>query len=101
MNIQALGRTSPALNEVVQERLLAALGQHDEWVESVSVRFWDVNGPRGGEDQQCKVEVRLRGNEVVTIEERDIDPYAVISLAADRAKQAVGRRVDRLRERAP
>lgn len=99
MNIRINGRTSPALNEVIEDRLFAALGQHESWVEQVDVRLWDENGPKGGEDQRCRFDIRLRHGGTVTIEEAGHDPYSIVSLAADRAKQAVGRKVDKLRER--
>jgi len=99
MNIRILGQTSDALNEVVNARLDAALNQHHQWVERVEVRLTDENADRGGVDKNCRVDVILKGCMEVSIEELGTDPYAVVSMAADRVKQAVGRKVAKARER--
>jgi hypothetical protein len=99
MTIQVQGQTSPALNETIEKRLEAALGQHEQWIDKVTVRLWDENGPKGGDDKRCKLDIDLRGSESVQILEEGSDPYVVVSDAAERAKQAVGRRVAKLRER--
>lgn len=99
MNVQIHGLTSPALNETIEKRLDAALGQHARWIDRVNVRLFDENGPKGGDDKRCKLDIELRGSESVQIEEQGSDPYVVVSDAAERAKQAVGRRVAKLRER--
>jgi len=98
MNIRIIGQTSDALNEVVNSRLVAALNQHEAWVERVEVRLTDENADRGGVDKNCRVDVFVKGSSEVFIEERGTDPYAVVSLAADRVKQAVGRKVAKARE---
>lgn len=98
MNIRISGRTSAALNDTITQRLEAALGQHEQWIDEVGIRLWDENGPRHGEDQFCRIDVRLRGRMNVMIEERGDDPYALVSTAADRVKQAVGRKIARHRE---
>lgn len=99
MNIQIHGQTSEALNETIEKRLLAALGQHDDWVEKVNVRLWDENGPKGGLDKRCKIEIDLRSGGGVQIEHKGSDQYVVVSEAAERVKQAVGRKVGKLRDR--
>lgn len=92
------GRTSTNLNEVIQSRIDAALGQHERWVKQVDVRLWDANGPRRtADDQHCRMTIQLHGHMQVIIEETGHDPYAIVSTAADRAKQAVGRKVSRKR----
>ena len=59
-----------ALHEAAQRRLRFALGRFDRRIDGVRVRFHDVNGPRGGVDQECQVTVRLgRPAELVVVEE--------------------------------
>lgn len=99
MNYTITGQTSEALNELIRERLDAAIGQHESWVDSVNVRLSDVNGPRGGGlDKLCRVEVTLRGGMNVLIEQRGDDYYVIVNEAAERTKQAVGRKVARRRQ---
>ncbi len=56
-------KATDAVRQYVQRRLLRSVGHHASRVESVHVRLRDVNGTRGGVDQQCSLEVsfaRLR-----------------------------------------
>jgi ribosome-associated translation inhibitor RaiA len=100
MIIHVTGETSPTLEETIRRRLDSALGQYREWLDHVSVRVWDENGPRGGQDKRCRIEVFLRGRIQVFIEHGGSDYYVMINEAADRVKQAVGRRIERRREHA-
>ncbi|MCS7033318.1 MAG: HPF/RaiA family ribosome-associated protein [Phycisphaerae bacterium] len=96
------GRTSESLTRRIQTRLNYALGQFGGWIQGVQVRLWDANGPRrGSNDQHCRMTIHLRGPMHVTIEEAGDDPYQVVSRAAERAKQVVGRRVSRKRQQRP
>lgn len=98
MNITVGGQTSEALNDVIRERLTAALGQHESWVDSVHVKVADENGPRGGGlDKLCRIDVTLRGGMSVLIEQRGDDFYVIVNEAAERAKQVVGRKIARRR----
>ncbi len=90
------GITSDALNEHAMERLTHALNQHEDRVASINLQFRDVNGPKGGNDKEVKVIIGLRGSGDVIIEERGADAYAVISTLADRVKNAVGRKLDKV-----
>ncbi|HVT90358.1 MAG TPA: HPF/RaiA family ribosome-associated protein [Tepidisphaeraceae bacterium] len=89
------GIRSAALDEHIRERLHHALNQHEGQVRSLRVSVRDINGPRGGEDMQVRIIVGLRGSADVVIEETGADSYAAISLAAERVKQTVGRRLGR------
>jgi len=82
-----------------QTRFEAALGQHDRWIQHVTVRLEDLNGPKGGLDKRCHASIRLKAGADIEVEERQSDIYAAINLAADRAKVAVGRKVDKIREK--
>jgi ribosome-associated translation inhibitor RaiA len=92
------GRTSENLNEVIQSRIDAALGRYERWIRHVDVRLWDANGPRrSADDQHCRLTIQLHGHMQVIIEETGNDPYIIAATAADRAKQAVGRKVSKKR----
>ena len=47
-----------ALRAFVERRLGAALRRHAVAAHRVSARLADVNGPRGGIDKSCVIEVR-------------------------------------------
>jgi len=98
IQVRADGDAAGAMYEAAQRRLRFALGRFDQRIAGVRVRFHDVNGPRGGVDQECQVSVRLgRPSDVVVVEERDADPHAALARAVDRASRAVGRVIEQAR----
>jgi len=93
--IRLTSDTPPDIAERVRRRLEFALGRFSSRVRSLSVRLTDVNGPRGGRDKQCQLDVRLlRPRRVIIIEDVDAEVEAAISRAADRATRAIARAVD-------
>ena len=86
-----------ALRAYTRRRLLYATGRFDDRMEDLSVRFVDVNGPRGGADKVCQLEVHLRWGERLRIEDADGDLYLAIDRAAHRLGRAVARAVARHR----
>lgn len=88
-----------ALGAYTRRRLLYATGPFDGLIEDLSVRFVDLNGPRGGTDKVCQLEVRLRWGERLRIEDADGDLYLAIDRAAHRLRRTVARAVARHRTR--
>lgn len=88
-----------AIQQHVRERLTAALDQHADRVQRVTVLLEDVNGPRGGIDQVCRVAVYLTNGQTLHLERRGLDLYANVSLVADKVKRRVGRQIAKLRGR--
>jgi putative sigma-54 modulation protein len=85
----------PAVVERARTRLEFALGRFTGRVRSLSVRLTDLNGPRGGHDKRCQLDLRLvRPRRVIVIEDVDADFDVAVSRAADRAARAVARAVD-------
>lgn len=100
MNIEIRTRgfsLTPGLRTHVERRLEFALDRHAERITRVRVVVGDVNGPRGGADKRCRVEVRLRGGGTVHATVVDADAYVAIGTAAHRAARALARAVDRER----
>lgn len=60
--------------------------KHDDSISRISLTLSDVNGPKGGNDKQCKVVVFLIGREEVVITERQ----STLQRAIDRALQRTG-----------
>lgn len=79
-------------------RLQFALGWAAHDVRTVNVRLFDINGPRGGKDKRCRIQVPFPGTRNVVIEDTEADLYVAIDRAAERAERAVVRRLERLRE---
>jgi ribosomal subunit interface protein len=87
-----------ALREHVKRRLGYALSCRDEYIQRVIVRLSDINGPRGGDDKQCQIQVILKPLQDVVIQDTEADMYVAIDRAADRAGRTVGRRLSRQRD---
>lgn len=88
---------TPGLRAHVERRLELALDRHHERVGRVRVVLGDVNGPRGGDDKRCRIEIRLRGGGMVQATGVDPDAYAAIGAAAHRVARALARVADRER----
>ena len=86
-----------ALRSYVEQRLRAALGWSGARLRKLVVSLSDINGPRGGIDKRCKIQVQLSAGKDVVIEDTEADMYSAIDRAAERADRAVVRRVERLR----
>ncbi len=84
-----------AIRRYADARLRTALGRYRSAIDSVSVRLIDVNGPRGGVDKHCLVEVRAPSLAPIIVRERESDLYVAIDRAAGRLDRAVARRLDR------
>lgn len=87
-----------ALRLYTEHRLAVALGWARGHMRKLAVWLSDVNGPRGGVDKRCKIQVQLDNGREVIIEECEADLYAAIDRAANRADRAVVRQVERSRK---
>ncbi len=86
-----------ALRNHIERRLGFALSTCVTYIRRVQVRLHDINGPRGGADKCCLIQVRLDNLPDVVIRDTEADFYAAIDRAADRAGRTVARRLTRQR----
>lgn len=99
MTIQTNGFTmTTALRSYTEQRLATALGWARQHMRKLVVWLSDINGPRGGVDKRCKIQVQLDGGRDIIIEDTEADLYAAIDRAAERADRAVVKRVERSRQ---
>ena len=97
IKIRGFAPTAPLL-EHTERRLRFALTRTSDRIKRVAVRLGDHNGPRGGADKFCKIQVVLEHPPSILIEDAGADLYAAIDRAAERAGRNVAKRVDRLHE---
>ncbi len=100
MHIEIQARNFPltaALYSYIERRLGFVLSSRDEHIQRVLVRLSDINGPRGGADKCCHIQVILSHVPDVIIKDTETDLYVAIDRAADRAGRTVGRRLARQR----
>jgi putative sigma-54 modulation protein len=82
----------------IERRLEFSLGRFSPRILRATVPLTDVNGPRGGEDKLCRIEVRMQPTGTLFVEERDAALVAAVDRAAERIGRSVGRALERERE---
>ena len=96
INLKTRGMTATkALSAYTKEQLSRAVKSQEEKVLGASVWLSDINGPKGGVDKHCRVQLFLEGKKSVVISETSENMYAAIARAARRLSKAVNRRVKR------
>lgn len=102
IDIQTTGFTlTDGIRGSLMKRLADDLSHGDDHVTQVIVRLSDINGPRGGVDKRCFIEVRLKHAPGLVIEDTEADLYLAIARATERAGRAMERSLARQREFAP
>ncbi len=84
-----------ALRNHAERRLRSALTCCNNQIHRIDMNLSDINGPRGGADKRCHVQVVLVGLPDVIVEDIEADLYVAIDRATDRAGRTVVRRVER------
>jgi putative sigma-54 modulation protein len=97
-HIRVLGvELHPGDRMYIRRKLGMKLGKFASSIERVSVRVEDVNGPRGGIDQVCRIKVVLTGLPSVVFHGQDASLEAAIDGALAGTERAVRRTVQRRR----
>lgn len=86
------------LKRYVYGRLVEPLTRfYDDTAAELRVEFGDNNGPKGGNDKECHLTLRMPGTSSIQIEENTPDVYASLDAAADRLIRNCKKELDRLR----
>lgn len=88
MNLQMVAQDfslTPSLQNYLQRRLGTAFARASSRVMRIVVRLRDLNGPRGGCDMVCQINVSIPGQSDVVIREVQTDMYKAINAAVKRA----------------
>jgi CBS domain-containing protein len=88
---------APGNRSYIRRKLGLKLGKFATSIQRVSVRLEDVNGPRAGVDQICRIKVVLHGLPSVVVERQDAVLEAAIDIALVKVERAVRRVVQRRR----
>jgi hypothetical protein len=86
-------RTDIDLSPRFQDRIRAALGSRighaGTLLERATVRFEDVNGPRGGDDTVCRIKLVISGRPSLLVEHRAANPQAAFAEAIHKVQRAL------------
>ncbi len=98
----------PGFERRIRAELGAKLGHAGPLIERGTVRFEDVNGPKGGIDVVCRIKLVMSGRPSVHVAETAADPEAafaaavpVVVRALERVRDKHGLRAGRRRGRTP
>jgi hypothetical protein len=67
-----------------------ALDRFSSRIAEVALRVRDENGPRGGEDQQCSLAIRVVGGQDVFLQDNDAKAERAVHRLARRAARLLG-----------
>ncbi len=101
MDVQILDRNvgiTADQRDYVDRSLQHAFDRFFSHIRTIDVSISDVNGPKGGDDLQCRMKIVLDGKGELLVESKGVSVEAIIAETADRAALAVSRRIDRLRD---
>ena len=98
MMIRSLSAKLPeTIVENIERLLQSALSRFESRIGSIQLTMRDINGPRGGVDQQCRLMVHLNDGTEFTISEVQTSLFAAVARVADRVAHTVMRRLKRRR----
>ena len=106
MRIRTSGLSEKArehARDLAEKRIRRVLGRSTRHVARLSIRLGDLNGPRGGVDKFCVIDLQLHKGPRVRVRARHERLAAAVQEAASRARRAVyrelgrNRRIDRRR----
>jgi ribosomal subunit interface protein len=99
INIQTNGFSlTDGIRDYTKRRMQFALNRNDNHITRVQVRLADINGPRGGVDKRCQIDLGLAGQNDIVIEDIETNLYVAIDRATDRCARTLARRLERARE---
>lgn len=89
--------TAPGLQDYVARRMRFAIGRFRDHIQWARIKLADVNGPRGGADKRCVVQLRLRNLPDVVFAITRIDLQVAVDEAAERVSRVLAQRLRRHR----
>jgi putative sigma-54 modulation protein len=90
--IRSAGAIDPETLRVYAERRLAfALRRFENHTRHATVRFGDLNGPKGGVDSCCTIALQLQDGRHIDVKAITAWPFASVTLAAKRLNAVVRR----------
>lgn len=95
LTIYGLAPLERDLPRSISRRIAAALRGVESRVERVTVRFEDLNGPKGGIDQACRILLALSAEKALLVEARGESAAHAFSIALHRLTAAVDRQLSR------
>lgn len=84
-----------SIRELASHRLRFALRRLGAWIHRANVDLVDMNGPRGGQDKHCRLELTTRGAGLVVVSAKANDWHSALNKAIARAARLLVRQLKR------
>lgn len=88
-------KTSEAELSYITDRIHAILGRAIGATADIDVRLSDVNGPRGGIDKRCSIQLTCARNITLSVEKCANTYYGAIDAAVATLRRALMRSIER------
>lgn len=99
LDIQTNGFSlTDGIRNYATRRMQFALDRNDGHITHARISLADINGPRGGVDKRCQINLVMAGQSTIVIEDTEADLYVAIDRASDRCERTLTRRLERSRE---
>jgi putative sigma-54 modulation protein len=85
-------RISSTFKDEMRAKISAVFARSQEKIRKIKVVFSDINGPKGGEDQQCRVQVVLFGLPTVNVVTTQENIHKALAKALSAAQVSLQRR---------
>lgn len=90
---------TPGLKGYVEEHLVERIERfYDDEAATLEIMLADTNGPKGGEDKECRVTMYLPGSSAIHVTEASANIYESIDFARDRLEKAIKRELEKKRQ---
>jgi len=87
-----------SMRKHIEHRVRSSFSWAQQGLRNVSLRLEDLNGPKGGADKSCRIEIPIAGTTPVVIHEVQTNLQVAIDRAVNRAGHALSRKLARKRE---
>lgn len=91
-------KLSDTVHDTIERQFEYALSRFESRIDTVQFTMWDDNGPRGGVDQACQVQVHLKDGTDVMVSEVQDNLLTAVARVVDRVAQTVTRTLERRRD---
>ncbi len=82
---------APTVEKRVRKKLARRIGHAAPLVKRGTIRFEDINGPRGGVDKECRIKLVLSGRPSVQASDRGTSVEPAFERASTKVVQALAR----------
>ncbi len=93
------GNAPDGFYEFIETRINEVLQPFENHLTRVEVHVKDQNADKGGIDQRCMMEARLRGRDPIATEAIAAEPAEAVRQALDKLKHALRHRIGKLNAR--